>query len=60
MKSRNLIDYVDDILQTTDTTEPYSWAWTERVRLGFYHLTVIAYDNCNNPSNLNLPLWKFL
>ena len=52
--------YLDDILKETDDTAPYSWSWTERGGFFPYLLKVIAYDNCGNPSTLNMRVWKVL
>jgi hypothetical protein len=50
--------YVDDELKYTDYISPYSWSWVERVPLFTYHLKVIAYDNCGNPSTQTMPVRK--
>jgi len=52
--------YVDDVLQTTDYTEPYSWTWDELELLFFYTIKVVAYDNAGNSAVDDIGVWKFL
>lgn len=41
--------YLDGVLQTTDTTSPYSWAWSPTsAQNGAHSLTAKAYDAANN------------
>ncbi len=50
--------YIDDALMTNDTTEPYSWTWSDR---GFfmYTLKVIVYDNAGHHTEKEMTIWKF-
>ncbi len=55
--------YVDDQYQYTDydgENNQYTWMWDERVPLFPYVLKVVAYDNCENPSELHRRVWKWL
>lgn len=50
--------YVDDDLKETDTMEPYSWMWDDRV---FFrrNIKAVAYDNSGNNTTRELLVWKF-
>jgi hypothetical protein len=52
--------YLDNELQSTDYTEPYTWLWDNEEQLFPYRLTIKAYDNQNNFNSLTLRVWKFL
>ncbi len=50
---------IDDVLKTTDTTEPYSWRW--RTPSFFVHtLTVTAYNSAGNCSSQTMNVLKIL
>ncbi len=50
--------YVDGVLQTTVTTEPFQWTWSSPA--WFRHqLSVIAYNDENMSTACNLTVWKF-
>ena len=53
--------YIDDLLETIDTTTPYSWTWTEKIPLfsKHYHtIRIIAIDNANNSATKEITVWK--
>jgi hypothetical protein len=51
--------YVDDELQTTETTAPYTWTWSEQMPLFQYTVKVIAYDYAGNQKSEEMSVWKF-
>ena len=52
--------YIDDELQSTDTTEPYSWPWDDRQLFFLYLIKVVAYDTLGNSDSDEIPVWKLL
>ena len=50
--------YVDDVLRSTDTAEPYTWTWDERI-IGLHKITVIAYDDCGETAKTSRSLLIF-
>jgi hypothetical protein len=50
--------YIDDELQSTDTTAPFTWSWTERGLFLPYTIKVTAYDNAGNTQSDQIKLWK--
>jgi len=50
--------YVNDQLKSTDTTEPYSWKWSERV-FSTCVIKVIAYDKEENSASVEKGVLKF-
>jgi hypothetical protein len=50
---------VDDVLQTSDTTAPYSWLW-KTSSLSKHTLTVTAYNSVGNCSSQSIKVLKIL
>jgi len=50
--------YVDNVLKATDTTEPYSWTWSEKT-FGRHAIKVVAYDTVGNHASREMKVWKF-
>jgi carboxypeptidase T len=50
--------YVDNTLQATDATAPYSWTW-EHPAFFRHTLKLIAYDTSGNSKEQQLIVWKF-
>ena len=52
--------YIDNVLQATDISEPYTWKWNERMPFRFKHLVkVIACDSIGNIISDEMIVWKF-
>ena len=50
--------YIDDVLQYTDTSSPYSWNWnTTGVSGGTHSIKVIATDNDNNTAQRTISVF---
>jgi hypothetical protein len=50
--------YIDDILRSTDTMEPYMWRWDEQ--MSFRHtIEVLAYNSNGNVGRGDKTVWKF-
>ena len=52
--------YVDDTLQATAMTSPYTWTWSEQMPFFQYTVKVIAYDVAGNWKSDEMSVWKFL
>jgi hypothetical protein len=50
--------YVDNTLQGTDTTAPYSWVW-KTPALFRHSIKVVAYDTTGRTTSRDVTLWKF-
>ncbi len=50
--------YIDDILQATDITVPYSWTWNN-IRFFKHTIKVIAYDTSGKSTSTSIGVWKF-
>jgi hypothetical protein len=50
--------YVDNSLQSTDSTSPYSWTWNTPAFLR-HNVKVIAYDTVGHNTTRELNMWKF-
>jgi hypothetical protein len=50
--------YIDNELQSRDTSEPYEWTWDEPA---FFRHTIMvkAFDHFENSANDNITVWKF-
>jgi len=51
--------YIDGALQTTFTTEPYNWTWTQKT-VGKHVIKVVAYDTDGNSFSKEIEVRKFL
>jgi len=50
--------YLNDELQSTDTTDPYSWTWDEENIFFLYTIKVVAYDNDVQFCEDTINVWK--
>lgn len=50
---------IDDEIQATDTTAPYSWIWSEREPLFPYMIKATAYDKVGNMKSTEIKVWRF-
>jgi hypothetical protein len=51
--------YIDDVLQATITTEPYTWTWSQKT-IGKHVIKVIAYDFEGDSASKEIEVMKFL
>jgi hypothetical protein len=52
--------FIDNNLRYVDCDEPFSWLWSELVRLRLYTIKVIGYDNAGNRGCDCVKIFKFL
>jgi hypothetical protein len=51
--------YIDDVLQATVTTEPYTWTWSQKT-FGTHIIKVVAYDLEGDSASKEIEVMKFL
>lgn len=52
--------YINGMLKSTDTSEPYVWTWDESPKRGFHTITVVAYDNAGNSESDEVMVWRVM